>query len=212
MCPALERPHVAQHLGLLVANRLGVRRRRRLHRQVADDLQQVVLDDVANDAGLVVELAAALDAEALGHRDLHVLDVVPIPDRLEERVGEAEIEDVLHRLFARGSDRCGRCDSSGKAPWSIAVELARRLRDRGRTASRRSPARSSVQRRLGELLDRRSETCSAESPGSAPDAAPRRARACSCANVAGVAVVAVDVAQPRHQRRERRLVERRRTR
>ena len=40
------------------------------------------------------------DAEALGHRDLHVLDVVAVPDRLEERVGEAEVEDVLHRLLA----------------------------------------------------------------------------------------------------------------
>ena len=60
----------------------------------------MVLDDVANDAGLVVELAAPFDAEALGHRDLHVLDVVPVPDRLEERVREAEVEEVLHRFLA----------------------------------------------------------------------------------------------------------------
>src|SRR5215472_7089601 len=54
----------------------------------------------ADDACLLVELAAALHAEALRHRDLDVLDVVAIPDRLEERVGEPEVEDVLHRLFA----------------------------------------------------------------------------------------------------------------
>jgi hypothetical protein len=61
-----------------------MRGRRRLHGQVADDLQQVVLNDVADDAGLLVELAPSLDAEALGERDLDVLHVVPVPDRFEE--------------------------------------------------------------------------------------------------------------------------------
>src|SRR5262245_28333715 len=96
-----HRPHRAQHLRLLVANGLGVRRRGRLHREVADDLQEVVLDHVANDAGLVVELAAALHAEALGERDLHVLDVVAVEDRLKKRVREAEVENVLHRFLAQ---------------------------------------------------------------------------------------------------------------
>src|SRR6185437_5174166 len=32
--------------------------------------------------------------------DLHAGDEVAVPDRLEERVGEAEIEQVLHRLLA----------------------------------------------------------------------------------------------------------------
>ena len=129
-------PNRAQHLGLLVADGLGVRRRRRLHRQVADDLQQVVLDDVADDAGLVVELAAALHAEALGHGDLHVLDVVAVPDRLEERVGEAEIQDVLHRLLAEVviDAEDGRF---GKDLVEDAVQLLRRRRGRARTASRR---------------------------------------------------------------------------
>jgi hypothetical protein len=77
-----------------------MRGRRRLHRQVADDLQQVVLNDVADDAGLVVELAAPFDAEAFGERDLDVLDVVPVPDRFEKRVREPEVQEVLHRLLA----------------------------------------------------------------------------------------------------------------
>ena len=52
-------------------------------------------------AGLLVEAAAALHAEGLGHGDLHALHVVPVPDRLEEGVGEAEDEEVLHRLLAQ---------------------------------------------------------------------------------------------------------------
>ena len=50
--------------------------------------------------GLLVERAAALDPDRLGDGDLHVVDVAPVPDRLEDRVGEAQGEDVLHRLLA----------------------------------------------------------------------------------------------------------------
>ena len=55
---------------------------------------------VAQRAGGVVGLAALLDADRLGDGDLHVVDVVAVPQRLEEAVGEAEDQDVLHRLLA----------------------------------------------------------------------------------------------------------------
>jgi hypothetical protein len=61
----------------------------------------VVLHDVADGADLVVEAAAALDAEGLGHGDLHALDVVAVPDRLEERIGEAEDHQVLDGFLAQ---------------------------------------------------------------------------------------------------------------
>ncbi len=60
----------------------------------------MVLQDVADAPGRVVEPAAALDAEPLGHGDLDALDMVGVPDRLEQRVREAEVNDVLDRLFA----------------------------------------------------------------------------------------------------------------
>ena len=44
--------------------------------------------------------AAAFHADGFGHRDLHVVDVAAVPDRLEDSVGEAERHDVLHGLFA----------------------------------------------------------------------------------------------------------------
>ena len=44
--------------------------------------------------------AAPLHADRLGIRDLHVVDVAPVPDGLENRVVEAEDHDVLHGLFA----------------------------------------------------------------------------------------------------------------
>jgi hypothetical protein len=60
----------------------------------------VVLDDVAQGSGFLVEGPAAFDAEGFGGGDLDVVDVVAVPDRLEDAVGEAEDEDVLDGLFA----------------------------------------------------------------------------------------------------------------
>ena len=59
----------------------------------------MVLDDVADGAGLLVEGAAVLDPEGLGDRDLDPRDRVAIPDPLEDRVAEAEDQQVLDRLL-----------------------------------------------------------------------------------------------------------------
>ena len=40
------------------------------------------------------------DGQILGGRDLHVVDVVAVPDRLEDAVGEPQHQDVLHGLLA----------------------------------------------------------------------------------------------------------------
>ena len=41
-----------------------------------------------------------LDADGLGGGDLHVIDVAPVPDRLEHAVAEAEHEQVLDGFLA----------------------------------------------------------------------------------------------------------------
>ncbi len=87
-------------LDLLVAHVLGRERGGRLHRDEREHLKDVVLDHVAHHARLLVVAAAPLDADRLGVRDLDVVDVLPVPDRLEDAVGEAEDEQVLHRLLA----------------------------------------------------------------------------------------------------------------
>ena len=61
----------------------------------------MVLDHVAQHARLLVVGAPPLHAQLLGHGDLHVVHVAAVPDGLEEAVGEAEDEDVLHRLLAQ---------------------------------------------------------------------------------------------------------------
>ena len=59
----------------------------------------MVLHHVPHGARLVVVGAAAGHADQLGNGDLHLLDVVRVPERLEERVGEADRHQVLHRLL-----------------------------------------------------------------------------------------------------------------
>jgi len=63
--------------------------------------KQVVLDHVAQLAGLIEVAPAAFDADGFGDGDLHVGDVVLVPLRLEQAVGEAQGDQVLHRVLAQ---------------------------------------------------------------------------------------------------------------
>ena len=60
----------------------------------------MVLHHVAQRAGRVVVGDAVLQADRLGHGDLHMVDMRRVPQRLVERVGEAQRHQVLHRLLA----------------------------------------------------------------------------------------------------------------
>ncbi|MFK4542229.1 hypothetical protein RKD29_001825 [Streptomyces tendae] len=91
----------AQHLGLLRRQRVRVEGGGLLHRGQGEQLEQVVLDDVARRADAVVVAGPTADADVLGHGDLHVVHVGPVPDRLEHRVGEAQRQDVLDGLLAQ---------------------------------------------------------------------------------------------------------------
>ena len=130
-----QRLHRAEHLLLRVAQLLGAGADGRLHREQRDRLEQVVLDDVAQRTDLFVEATATLHAEVLGHRDLHLPDVVAVPDRLEERVREAEVDDVLRGFLAEVVVDAEDA-RLGEHRVEHPVQLLRRLEDRGRTASR----------------------------------------------------------------------------
>ena len=49
----------------------------------------------------IVIAAAMFHAHLFGDGDGHVVDVTPVPDRLEQRIGKTERQDVLHRFFAQ---------------------------------------------------------------------------------------------------------------
>ena len=60
----------------------------------------MVLHHVAQRAGLLVVAGARADAFFLGDRDLHVVDVLLIEQRLEDAVREAQHQDVLDGFLA----------------------------------------------------------------------------------------------------------------
>ena len=60
----------------------------------------MVLHHVAQCSGLLVERAAALDPDALRRCDLHMIDEVAVPDGLENAVGKAKNQYVLHGFLA----------------------------------------------------------------------------------------------------------------
>ncbi len=95
----LQRRNGFQHLDLFVARRFAVGADRRLHGQVDQDLEQVVLDHVADGAGLIIKGAPALDAEIFRHGDLHAFDMIAVPERLQNGIGEAEEDHVMNRLL-----------------------------------------------------------------------------------------------------------------
>ncbi len=104
-------PQAVEDADLGVAHHVRRQRPGRLHRHDAEHLEHVVLHHVAQGAdalevagargdhlaGVGVVLGQAL---LLGHGDLDVVDVLAVPERLEDAVGEAQHQQVLHRLLA----------------------------------------------------------------------------------------------------------------
>src|SRR5262249_28771886 len=97
----VDRSDRPQHLYFLVADALAVSPDRLFHRQTAQHLKQVVLNDVTNGAGPVIESSSPLDPEVFGHRDLNTVDVVTVPERLNECVCKAKNKHVVHRPFSQ---------------------------------------------------------------------------------------------------------------
>ena len=95
-----ERTQRAQHLQFFVAHPIGFQRHRRLHGDQAQQLQHVVLHHVAQHAGAVEVAGAAFQADRLGDGDLHVVDDIGVPQPLENRIGEAQREQVLDGFLA----------------------------------------------------------------------------------------------------------------
>ena len=108
MIPRILRPdaagrihvgHRAEDVDLLVPERSRPRTDGCLHREEGEHLQEVVLHHVAQRSHRVVERPAVVHAEVLGHRDLYRSDMVAVPHRFEERIGEPEEEHVEDRLL-----------------------------------------------------------------------------------------------------------------
>ena len=63
-------------------------------------LEQMRHHHVAIGASLLVEGNPIADVERLRHIDLHMIDEIAVPDRLEQAIGKTEGKDILRRLLA----------------------------------------------------------------------------------------------------------------
>ena len=134
----------------------------------------MVLDDVSQRSHAVVEAAAALDAERLREGGLHGFDVMPVPDRLEDLVGEAQVHDVLHGLLAQ--EMVDPVDGPRPARGGAARSAPEPMRGRGRRASRRrrEPSSRGPPARATRRSDRRAKAAWRDRrPASATGPTPR---------------------------------------
>src|SRR6516165_10715796 len=97
----IDRQHAAKDLVFFLADGPRRQRRRWLHRHERENLEQVGDHHVAIRPGRLVEGGTRGEPERLGNVNLHMIDEVAVPDRLEQPVGEAECEDVLRWLLAQ---------------------------------------------------------------------------------------------------------------
>src|SRR5262249_58979296 len=102
-----RQPDRGQHLLLLLPQRVRVERHGLFHRGQREQLQQVVLDDVARGADPVVVAGPAANADVLRHRDLHVIHVAAVPDRLVPGGGGAPRPGGLGGLPCPGGGDAG---------------------------------------------------------------------------------------------------------
>ena len=95
-----DRANRFQHFHFFVAQVFCRQGYRRLHRHQRQQLQQMALDHVAQRAGAFIVIGAPFDTQCFGMRDLHMIDVMVIPQRFQQQVGETEHHHVLHRALA----------------------------------------------------------------------------------------------------------------
>src|SRR5699024_5869928 len=74
----------AQHLDLFALQLGGVEGHGFLHGDEGEQLQQVVLQNVPGGTDAVVVACAPAEPDVLGHRDLDVVDVVGVKQRVEK--------------------------------------------------------------------------------------------------------------------------------
>ena len=79
-----------ENLGLFVADGVGFEGNGRLHCGEREELEEMIRDHVAKGTSGFVKTATMFHTDRFGGCDLHVVNVIPIPERLENGIGEAE--------------------------------------------------------------------------------------------------------------------------
>jgi hypothetical protein len=92
-------PDRTEDLNLLIPDIVGRKTHWRLHGNQGDQLEHVILDNIPDHTRLFVEISPVFDPEIFRHRDLDIVDVASVPERLEDGVGEPEEDNILDCLL-----------------------------------------------------------------------------------------------------------------
>ena len=155
---ALRSADGSQHLCLFVADRLGVRPRGRLHRKVADDLQQVILDDVADRHLSPRRTSRARFTPKLSAIVIWTLSTKWRFQTARETRSRTGNTGCSGRPLCRDSDRSGRCDLPGRPREGCRSARgptrgpARKASQRSRGLRRKQPACSRCRTTFGNML------------------------------------------------------------
>ena len=90
-----------KHLHFLVPERVCIHDGRGFHRDQRKKLEEMVLKHVPEHAGGLVVARPAFHAHRFGDGDLDMVDMVPVPERLKNRIAEPEHEDILDGFLAQ---------------------------------------------------------------------------------------------------------------
>ena len=86
---------------LFVPDRIGMERNGRLHGGHGQQLKQMIRNHVAQRPGSFVKPATVFDAHGFRRGNLHMIDIIAVPQRFNNIVGKAEDHQVLDRLFSK---------------------------------------------------------------------------------------------------------------
>src|SRR5438309_12119418 len=89
-----------QHLGLLIANSVGLKRYRRLHGGETQQLHHVIRNHVPQCPGIVKVSPALFHPDSFRVSDLNMIDIATVPDWLKNSIVELKDQDILYRLLA----------------------------------------------------------------------------------------------------------------
>src|SRR4029077_10379112 len=94
--PTAQRSH---DFDLFAANTISTQVSGRFHRHETKGLQQMVLHHVTQGPGAFVIAGATPDAQRFRRCDLHLIDVVGVPERRENSVSEPQYQNILGSLL-----------------------------------------------------------------------------------------------------------------
>src|SRR5215469_9222018 len=89
-----------KNFSLLIADFVGIERNRWLHRGHGEKLEEVIRHHVAKRASSLIKSAAMLNTDSFRGSNLHVIDVIAIPERFDDVVRETKHHYVLNRFFS----------------------------------------------------------------------------------------------------------------